>query len=178
MCPNGWGGKLHDTLVAYLSSERPDVLCLQELALPDHVAVFCPAARGVLWDGDEVIPSQWGLATFVHKSLPVVAQAQGFVHRSFSPHGFGDHPRSRSAHAVRVYDYARDRPVSIAQMHGLRDLGGKIDTPERAAQRVACWTSRIGSPNPAISGSSAAISTSNRTARRWRSSGGVASPSW
>ncbi|HEY8600819.1 MAG TPA: endonuclease/exonuclease/phosphatase family protein [Thermomicrobiales bacterium] len=166
MCLNGWGGKLHETLVSYLSTERPDVLCLQEVvhspeserdwltyrdgdrvlpqranffrdvssALPEHAAFFCPAAQGVLWDGDAAVPSRWGLATFVHRSFPVVAQAQGFVHKGFSPHGFGDHPRSRSAHAVRVYDHARDRFVSIAHMHGLRDLRGKIDTPERADQ--------------------------------------------
>ncbi|MBW4708383.1 endonuclease/exonuclease/phosphatase family protein, partial [Roseobacter sp. YSTF-M11] len=33
-------------------------------ALPDHTATFCPAAQGVLWDADQPIPSQWGLATF------------------------------------------------------------------------------------------------------------------
>jgi endonuclease/exonuclease/phosphatase family metal-dependent hydrolase len=180
MCLNGWGGKLHETLVRYVHSECPDVLCLQEvvhspeteqdrltyrdgdhvlpqranffrdvsLALLEHVAIFCPAAQGVLWDGDASIPSQWGLATFVHKSLPVVAQAQGFVHKSFSPHGYGDHPRSRSAHAVRVYDYGRDRPVSIAHMHGLRDPRGKMDTPERAdqARRLLDLSDRVSEP--------------------------------
>lgn len=94
------------------------------------------------------IPSQWGLATFVHRSLPAVAQAQGFVHKGFSPHGYGDHPRSRSAHAVRVYDDARDRAVSIAQMHGLRDLRGKRDTPERAerARRLLGLSERVSEP--------------------------------
>lgn len=166
MCLNGWGGTLHEALVSYVASERPDVLCLQEvvhspeaerdwltyrdgehvlpqranffrdvsLALPEHTATFCPASQGVLWDHEVSIPSQWGLATFVHRSLPVVAQAQGFVHKDFSPHGYGDHPRSRSAHAIRVWDYERDRPVAIAHMHGLRDLRGKMDTPERADQ--------------------------------------------
>ncbi|MXW87832.1 MAG: endonuclease/exonuclease/phosphatase family protein [Boseongicola sp. SB0667_bin_21] len=102
--------------------------------LPDHVATFCPAAQGVLWHQDTPVPSQWGLATFVHKSHPVIGQAQGFVHKDFSPSGFGDHPRSRSAHAVRVFDYVHERPVCITHMHGLRDLAGKMDTPERAAQ--------------------------------------------
>lgn len=108
-------------------------------ALPDHVATFCPAAQGVLWDGDDPVPSQWGLATFVHKSHPIVAQAQGFVHKTYSPVGYGDHPRSRSAHAVRLYDYAGNRPVSITHMHGLRDLNGKMDTPERTAQAHRLW---------------------------------------
>ncbi len=166
MCLNGWGGTLHDQLVAYLRAESPDVLCLQEVvhtpgaskdtliyrdgdhvlpqranlfrdvagALPDHVATFCPAAQGVLWDGGEQIASQWGLATFVRKSFPIVAQHQGFVHKSFSPNGYGEHPRSRSAHAIRVHDFERGWPVCIAHMHGLRDLAGKMDTPERLAQ--------------------------------------------
>jgi endonuclease/exonuclease/phosphatase family metal-dependent hydrolase len=88
----------------------------------------------VLWDGDVEVPSQWGLATFVCEDLPVVAQAQGFVHKGFSPHGYGDHPRSRTAHVVRIYDFEQDSPITIAHMHGLRDLRGKMDTPERLEQ--------------------------------------------
>lgn len=103
-------------------------------ALPDHTATFCPAAQGVLWDNDTAIPSQWGLATFVHQSFAAIGQAQGFVHKGFSADGYGEHPRSRNAHAIRVFDFAGKRPVSITHMHGLRDLNGKADTPERAEQ--------------------------------------------
>jgi hypothetical protein len=166
MCLNAWGGKLHDELLAFLTAETPDVLCLQEVihtpstdkdcltyrdgdhvlpqrpnlfrdvsgALPEHVAAFCPAAQGVLWDKDRTIPSQWGLATFVHRRFSIVGQVQGFVHKDYSPDGYGEHPRSRSAHGIRLYDYDLDAFVSITHMHGLRDLAGKIDTPERAAQ--------------------------------------------
>jgi endonuclease/exonuclease/phosphatase family metal-dependent hydrolase len=59
------------------------------------------------------------------------------VHKAFSPHGFGDHPRSRNAHVIRVYDSVQDRAIVIAQMHGLRNPAGKADTPERAAQAQA-----------------------------------------
>ncbi len=103
-------------------------------ALPRHMATFCPAAQGVLWDGDRAVLSQWGLATFVRDDLPMIAQEQGFVHKAFSPHGYGDHPRSRTAHAVRIHDPEQDGPVTIAHMHGLRDSHGKVDTPEREAQ--------------------------------------------
>jgi len=103
-------------------------------ALPDHAGTFCPAASGVLWDGDAAIPSFWGLATFVHRRLIEVGQAQGFVHKSYSLDGYGDHPRARSAHAVRLHDGAARRYVSITHMHGLRDPAGKHDTPERMAQ--------------------------------------------
>jgi endonuclease/exonuclease/phosphatase family metal-dependent hydrolase len=163
---NGWGGRLHDELVAYVGAQRPDVLCLQEVvltpgatsdwmtyrdlgfelpqranffadvckALPDHFAHFCPAAQGELWDGDVALKSQWGLATFVHRSLPIIGQAQGFVHGGFSPDGYGEHPRSRNAHVVRVHDFASGQAIVIGHMHGLRDLGGKHDTPERLVQ--------------------------------------------
>ena len=102
--------------------------------LPEHVATFCPAAQGVLWDGDVSVPSQWGLATFVHRSCPVIGQVQGFVHKGYGADGYGDHPRSRAAHGVRIYDHVVGRAVSVTHMHGLRDLAGKMDTPERAAQ--------------------------------------------
>lgn len=166
MCLNGWGGKLHEEFLPYISHSAPDVLCLQEVvhsplsdkdwltyrdgdhilpqranffrdvcqALPDHVATFCPAAQGILWDDEKSVPSQWGLATFAHKSHPIIGQAQGFVHKSYGSDGYGEHPRSRSAHAVRIYDYSADRPISITHMHGLRDLRGKMDTPERKSQ--------------------------------------------
>ncbi len=118
------------------------------IALPDHVATFCPAAQGVLWDNDVSIPSQWGLATFVHKSFPIIGQVQGFVHKSYSSVGYGDHPRSRSAHGVRLYDYQGDRAVNITHTHGLRDLKGKMDTPERAAQahRLLDFSRQVSEP--------------------------------
>lgn len=121
-------------------------------ALPDHLGQFCPAAQGVLWDGDVSVPSQWGLATFVNRSLPVIGQAQAFVHKTYSPHGYGDHPRSRVAHAVRLYDYKKDRSVTIAHMHGLRDLGGKMDTPERHVQahRFADLIRSVGKPDEPV----------------------------
>lgn len=103
-------------------------------ALPEHTAIFCPAAQGVLWDEDQAVPSQWGLATFVHQSLPIIGQVQGFVHKDYAPDGYGDHPRSRCAHGVRVYDDSAQRTISITHLHGLRDLRGKMDTPERAVQ--------------------------------------------
>lgn len=166
ICLNGWGGKLHEDLLAYVQTAEPDILCLQEVihspasdkdwltyrdgdhilpqranffsdvsrALPEHTATFCPAAQGVLWDESQSIPSQWGLATFVRQSLPIIGQVQGFVHKTYSPAGYGDHPRSRSAHGVRVYDATLQRAISVTHMHGLRDLKGKMDTPERAKQ--------------------------------------------
>jgi endonuclease/exonuclease/phosphatase family metal-dependent hydrolase len=118
----------------HVLSQRANLFAEVSAALPHHVATFCPAAQGPLWDGDRALPSLWGLATFIHRRLPVIGQAQGFVHKSWSAHGYGDHPRSRTGHAVRIHDADHDRTVVVAQMHGLRDPRGKIDTPERMVQ--------------------------------------------
>lgn len=184
MCLNGWGGRLHEELIAYVGAARPDILCLQEVvrtpgaprawmtyrdlgrelpqranffdevgsALPDHVATFCPAAQGDLYDGELAFASQWGLATYVSKSLPIIGQAQGFVHGAFSPDGYGEHPRSRSAHVVRVYDFATRQPITVGHMHGLRDLSGKRDTPARLvqAQKFAALLRSVAAPGDAV----------------------------
>ncbi|MEM1130227.1 MAG: endonuclease/exonuclease/phosphatase family protein [Pseudomonadota bacterium] len=118
----------------HVLEQRADMLADIELALPEHRAVFCPAARGVLWHGEVSVPSYWGLATWIRRDLSVIGQVQGFVHKSFSADGYGDHPRSRSAHVIRVSDPANARPVTVGHMHGLRVPGDKRDTPERLEQ--------------------------------------------
>jgi endonuclease/exonuclease/phosphatase family metal-dependent hydrolase len=116
--------------------QRADLLRDVREALPGHAATFCPAAQGALWDGARAVPSLWGIATFVRAGLPVVAQAQGFVHGRFSPDGFGAHPPlAQRARLARLGPRAQGRPLTIAHMHGLRDpLRAKADTPERLAQ--------------------------------------------
>ena len=103
--------------------------------LPGHRIFFCPAARGVLFDGGDAHPSEWGLATFVREGLAVIGQVQDFAHGDFSADGYGEHPRSRSAHAVRLFDHAAGHAVTVAHLHGLRDpAAGKGDTLARRAQ--------------------------------------------
>ncbi|WEK49205.1 MAG: endonuclease/exonuclease/phosphatase family protein [Candidatus Kaistia colombiensis] len=106
-------------------------------ALPRHDGIFSPTARGELFDGDSTAPSEFGLATFIRSTLPIIGQAVDFVHGNFSTHGWGPHPRGRNAHGVRLYSYDGDFPVTIVQLHGLRDKNGKGDTPARMAQAEA-----------------------------------------
>ena len=104
--------------------------------LPRHVGIFCPALRGPLWHaeaGKEVL-SEWGVATFVRQEYSIIAQMQGLVHGSYSPHGYGSHPQPRSAHVIRLFDFERGWSIIIAQMHGLRLAGGKADNPHRVKQ--------------------------------------------
>ena len=117
-------------------------------ALPDHTALFCPAAQGSLWDQGRQVPSQWGLASFVHEKWPIIGQIQDFVHKDYGPDGYGDHPRSRSAHGLRIFDHDHNRAISITHLHGLRDLAGKMDTPARLAQaeRLLDLSNRVSKP--------------------------------
>ena len=105
--------------------------------LPGHDGFFAPTARGTLFDGEEAVPADFGLATFVRKSLAVIGQAQDFVHGRFSPDGWGPHPRARNAHCLRLFSHDHGFAVTVAQMHGLRDPEGKGDTPARDAQTRA-----------------------------------------
>lgn len=103
-------------------------------ALPGHQAHFCPAARGDLFYGDTPVPSEWGIATFIRKNIPVIGQLQDFIYGDFSPDSYGPHPRARNAHAVRLVDYEAGHAVTIVHLHGIRELSGKGDTEARAAQ--------------------------------------------
>ena len=114
--------------------QRANLVAEVAAVLPEHEAFFLPAACGDLFDGEQAFPSDWGLATFVHKRYPVVGHAQDFVHGDFSHDGWGAHPRSRNAHAVRLYDYTHGSAVTVVHLHGLRDPGGKEDTPARLDQ--------------------------------------------
>lgn len=107
-------------------------------ALPGHQAFFCPTARGELFDDkDGRVLSEFGLATFVRTTLPVIGQALDFVHGAFSPGGWGARPRARNAHAVRIFDYQSGAPLTVAHIHGLHDPAGKGDTAARVHQADA-----------------------------------------
>lgn len=112
-------------------------------ALPGHDGFFAPTARGELMDGDRRCHQEFGLATFIRQDIAVIGQALDFVHGTFSPHGFGAHPRARNAHIFRLYDYKANHALTVAQFHGLRELNGKDDTPTRADQ-VEALASLIG----------------------------------
>jgi len=116
--------------------QRANLFTEIQSVLSEYQAMFCPAARGTLWDGEVAVASFWGQASFVHRSLPITAQAQGFVHKTYGADGYGAHPRSRPGHAMRLFDHAAGRGVCVTHMHGLRDPAGKHDTPARRAQAL------------------------------------------
>lgn len=122
---------------AHVLDQRATLFDEIAAVLPNHDAAFFPTSRGELFDGEEPVLVEFGIATFIRKSLPVIGQAVGFVHGAFSPDSYGEHPRPRNAHCVRLFDHDARRQITIAHMHGLRTLHGKGDSPERDAQTEA-----------------------------------------
>jgi endonuclease/exonuclease/phosphatase family metal-dependent hydrolase len=125
---------------AHVLAQRSNLFCEIAAALPDHSAHFAAAAIGALETADGgQIASEWGLATFVGKDFPIIGQFQSFIHGDFSPDGWGEHPRSRNAQGFRLFDWRRRRSLAVVNLHGLRDIAGKGDTPARQlqAQRIA-----------------------------------------
>ncbi|MBX5190215.1 endonuclease/exonuclease/phosphatase family protein [Rhizobium sp. NZLR3b] len=117
--------------------QRANLFAEIRAALPGHDGFFCPTSRGELFNGDTAITAEFGLATFVRKSYSVITQGLDFVHGSFSANGWGEHPRPRNAHCIRLFSHERASTVTIAHMHGLRDPAGKGDTAARQEQAAA-----------------------------------------
>ena len=117
--------------------QRADIYGELRSALPGHDGFFCPTTRGTLFDGEVPRQQEFGLATFVRASIPVIGASLDFVHGDFAGYGFGPHPRPRNAHVLRLFDYSTGRATSVAQMHGLREESGKDDTPARQVQSDA-----------------------------------------
>ncbi|MFL4470726.1 hypothetical protein ACERZ8_12845 [Tateyamaria armeniaca] len=64
--PNGWGGKLSDVLLPYLSAAQPDVLCLQEIVHSPQTDHDWLINR----DGDHVLPQRANFMRYVCLALP------------------------------------------------------------------------------------------------------------
>ena len=117
--------------------QRANLFAEISAALPGHDGFFCPTSRGELFNADSAIAAEFGLATFVRKSHSVIAQGLDFVHGGFSANGWGEHPRPRNAHCIRVVSHENASSLTIAHMHGLRDPAGKNDTAARKKQAAA-----------------------------------------
>jgi endonuclease/exonuclease/phosphatase family metal-dependent hydrolase len=130
-------------------NQRSDLFGGISAALPDHSAGFFPAAMGPLSDtGGKTYQSQQGLGQWVAPHLDIQLRQDGFVHGAFRADGWGMDPVPRGFQAVRITKVGRASPVTVAHFHGLRDIGGKGDTPARAdqAKRALTLLSQIASP--------------------------------
>jgi hypothetical protein len=134
-------------------NQRSDLFGDISATLPDHTGGFFSAAMGPLSDtGGKAYQSQHGLGQWVAPHLDIQTRQDGFVHGGFRTEGWGLDPVPRGFQAVRVTKVGRARPVTVAHFHGLRDIGGKGDTPVRAdqAKRAMTLLSQIASPQDDI----------------------------
>ncbi|MBB5962680.1 endonuclease/exonuclease/phosphatase family protein [Planomonospora venezuelensis] len=117
--------------------QRADLLGDVRSRLPRHHDLFTASDSGPVQDRERGSHRQdFGLATFVAETLPIVGMRSAFVHGDYAEHR--DHwpadDRPRAALAVRVFDRRAQRFVTVVNLHGLRDARGKTDTPARRAQ--------------------------------------------
>ncbi|GAA2656185.1 endonuclease/exonuclease/phosphatase family protein [Paractinoplanes durhamensis] len=132
--------------------QRADLFDDVRGVLPRHQAIFVTSDSGPVHDDSGGRHRQdFGVATFVGASLPIVGVDSEFVHGQFTVHEeWPDTDRPRIALAVRTVE--RGRSVWVVQMHGLRDSAGKGDTPARLhqAKRLAELVGRIRGPGDLV----------------------------
>ncbi len=127
--------------------------------LPDHQATFVASDAGPVHDAAGRRHVQdFGIAMFVHERLTVGEQLAEFVHGGFVEHdewAIADRPRI--AQVARIIDRDlqfddRERTVTVAHLHGLRDPAGKHDTPARRhqAERLAELIERTRRPGDLV----------------------------
>lgn len=155
--------------------QHSDLFAAVGTILPDHQAFFAMATEGELVDDKgKRYRSRFGLASFVHRDLSVLGQAQDFVHADFDPEGWGTPPVPRSLHALRLFDWTARRPFVVAHLHGLRDPEGKHDTPARRAQaeRALKIIARLRRPDePMIFGGDLNLLPNSESFPIWRAAG-------
>lgn len=105
-------------------------------ALPDHQAFFLTCDSGPVRDQDGALRRQhFGIATYLRPAVPLIGLQSAFVHDRYRHHDrWPTSNRPRAALAVRVVAPPTGRPVTVVQLHGLRDEAGKHDTPARDEQ--------------------------------------------
>ncbi|GAA4219183.1 endonuclease/exonuclease/phosphatase family protein [Actinocatenispora rupis] len=117
--------------------QRANLLADVRARLSRHHALFTASDAGPVHDRDgHAYRQDFGVASFVADTLPVVGLRTAFVHGNYVEYAedWPNDGRPRAAQAVRVYDRAAGRFVTVVQVHGLRDPRGKGDTPARLAQ--------------------------------------------
>lgn len=104
--------------------------------MPDHQASFVAHDSGpVLVDG-HVCRQDFGMAVFVAAGLPVIGQVAKHILGRFVDHeeAWPASDRPRLAQGIRVWDRTAAREVAIIHVHGVRQTGGKGDSPARLQQ--------------------------------------------
>lgn len=104
-------------------------------AMPNHLGYFATSDTGPVEAAGATHRQDFGVAMFIDRNISVVARNTEFVHGSFAFHTvWPSTNRPRNAQTVRLYDHVAARTLTVANVHGLRDARGKVDTPDRREQ--------------------------------------------
>ncbi len=118
--------------------QRADLFSDVSKRLPHHQAFFAPAARGPLVDKNgSTHTSEHGLGAWVAREFAVSDYSTFFIHGVFRPDGWGPEPVPRTMQIMRLHKSGGQTGLVLAQLHGIREQAGKIDTPAREEQARA-----------------------------------------
>ncbi len=145
---NIWGGKVYTPLINFIKEESKtiDIFCFQEVfnrkelisdsvnskwrydiysqienVLSDHQGFFAPSEL------------DFGLATFVRKSIRVSEEGDIFVHRWKNAKVEGDNTSlGRNLQYIKIT--FKDKVYTIGNLHGIWNGKGKTDTQDRIEQ--------------------------------------------
>lgn len=157
---NIWGGHIRDPLLDFVETHQDiEIFCFQEVyhnapkkisdddrlvslnifselqaLLPEHNAFFRP-----------VVNNNFGIGTFIHKSIPVLEEGEIQIHDNPFYKGAGPtHPRNLQWLKCEINGQIH----SVMNVHGLWNGQGKRDAPERIIQsrRIRRFSSVTPSP--------------------------------
>lgn len=155
---NLWGGKLYEPLIEFIHSQsgQVDIFCFQEVfstasgiaksgdarvnvfqeiesILPEFTGYFASQEENIDMAGRVNIPTQYGLASFVRKSLPLTDTGDFFVYgerNCWQPAVQGSQGRNLQYLEFNLLG----KQLTIANLHGLWTGDGKGDTESRIEQ--------------------------------------------
>ncbi|MEK7180101.1 MAG: endonuclease/exonuclease/phosphatase family protein [Patescibacteria group bacterium] len=154
---NVWGGHEFDALLSFLAThtKSTDIFCFQEVyissqdiisrgtqlnilkklrsILPHHRLFFIPIQDNIDENGAISIPSTFGQAMFIHKSLSVEKEGFVFTHRDHNAmegDDFGTLGSGFQYLQLKKTGY----PLIILNIHGNSRPGDKLDTADRLTQ--------------------------------------------
>lgn len=108
---------------------------LQELArrLPDFQVRFAPVQENFDTDPNVYGRSQFGLATFVRKTLPIIESSDFFLCNGYNTYVQDDYA-TLGHNALAVSMAVGGTELTVCNVHGFSEPGDKRDTPARLAQ--------------------------------------------
>lgn len=112
---------------------RADLYKQLKNRLPDFAGFYRSTQDGIDFTGPVDYELHFGLASFVRNRLPVQSEGDVFVFRDHNSQ-IGENCATMGRNMQYVQFTHNDRPVTVANLHGLWHPEGKGDVPDRIRQ--------------------------------------------